>query len=206
MDLSNGYLTNLLTYIQPDITPVEVVCMYGYRGTMAFMHRDNSCVFEDFNRTMEEYSNGFGPVPRNRWVGLVTMFHIMKQPTKHWTIIFRSKRANFFKTYYYNVTCQDATLGYELNFATSGHGGGGCGSCMQELRGNRFSTFDQDNTGANNCVRRFGGGWWFDNDTDCTVSFLTGPMDGPDENNHLIDAPPSSEPFMYLQIQLQRYL
>ncbi|KAK6169765.1 hypothetical protein SNE40_020754 [Patella caerulea] len=205
-NVHRGHKKHLLTFIQPGSTPFEIICDYNFHGIMRILGRDKSCLFQNFNKTMQEYRNGFGIVPNNRWIGLERIYEIINTPADppSFNIIVYMIRSDdsYCQTYFYNFDLSDAGTGYRINYDTSLHNSdfGGCGIPFGR---NRFSTIDDDRTGSKSCPRTYGGGWWFNEDpaVDCTNGFFTGTMNGSGVDNYLLDDP-HSQPYSEIYVML----
>ncbi|KAK6169563.1 hypothetical protein SNE40_020596 [Patella caerulea] len=196
-----------LTIIKPGPIQFELFCNFKDSGRMVLLNRDSSCLVEDFDRTMDEYKNGFGLVSGNRWVGLERIYELFSLPSPRFTLHVFAVRSDSSscKTFIHYPKLGDASTGYSIDYNFWQHRTklGGCGNPFGPKNQNRFSTFDQNNTGSNRCAARFGGGWWFDTTVDCTKSFLTGTMDGSGVDNFFLDDP-TPKSYVKIQVLLKR--
>ncbi|KAK6169546.1 hypothetical protein SNE40_020581 [Patella caerulea] len=184
-------------YIQPGSTPFEIICNFALNGNMQILRRDVTCLHENFNRTMDEYKTGFGNVSRNMWIGLERLKEILSLPSSEFRLVLSALRSDKSK-------CRSHFTEFQLGNVSTGYSFGylnmeddpkviRCGNPFGEPFKNRFSTYDQDNTGSNGCATRFGGGWWFDTSVNCTNGFLTGSMDGSGVGSFLPDDLPDQQ-------------
>lgn len=170
-------------YIKPTLgpAPFPVFCDYlpatGLLRTR-ILHRDDETA--DFNRTWQEYRDGFGaPTSRTHWLGLEKM-HVLTT-SRSYQVRFRVQLTNAtsFYQYYRNFVISEEAAGYALSSAEMVVGME-LGDCLGDLQGARFSTYDVDNDGSSavNCAQQHGGGWWFKGDN-CSSCNPLGPIIAP---------------------------
>ena len=140
-----------------------------------------------FNRTWQEYRNGFGCLNDSFWFGLQKIKHIVshKLPgcsnTTHQLYVGmeRYHPSDPAKSAFYNVfSIGDESTNYALNINVVDGGSSydntlsNAGDALEEHSGLEFSTYDQDNDiSTGHCAETGGGGWWYRN---CFDSHLTG--------------------------------
>ncbi|XP_050405664.1 fibrinogen C domain-containing protein 1-like [Patella vulgata] len=193
-DCSDGVLNRGMDYTQILVTTIkpplslksfDVMCFLGYGGWTTILQRDQSCSFENFNRSWTEYEEGFGVHLRNKWLGLEKLMKVIAIPSSQINIhvnlySFESKCKSLYK---------DVNFGNGIDYEFSSRFDNEdphCGDSLANASGQPFSTYDNDHT-THNCASRFGGGWWFADDLNCTRSFLTGTMDGSGTDNFWLD-------------------
>ncbi|XP_076072757.1 ficolin-2-like [Mytilus galloprovincialis] len=144
--------------------PVQVFCImeYGKKWTV-IQRRYNGSV--DFNRTWNEYKDGFGSAYGEYWIGN-SHIHQMSINGSHELSVLLVKK-NGIKAYanYSKFSVGDEQSQFLLHI-TGYHGDAGdsMSSSGGILGGNmkRFTTKDRDNDDyINNCAQTFKGGWWY---------------------------------------------
>ncbi|KAG8453999.1 hypothetical protein GDO86_000574 [Hymenochirus boettgeri] len=148
-------------------------------GWILIQQRENGSVH--FNRTWEEYKNGFGEVDANGkgevWLGNDLIHFLTQKDT-----ILRVELEDWSggKVYAeYNFQLGSELEGYVLKVS---HYDGTAGDALIEGSKDdgdytshvnmKFSTFDRDNDKwEENCAEMYGGGWWYNN---CQASNLNG--------------------------------
>ena len=124
---------------------------------------------EYFNRTWEEYKNGFGSLDRNFWLGNEFMHRLtsMKQEA---VFDIQSNQGDNSYVLYKNFKVDSEEQKYKLTideYETSDRG-----DSMAECNGMFFTTKDRDNDEhGDNCADISNGGWWH---RSCAAAFLTG--------------------------------
>ena len=136
-------------------------------GWIVLMRRVDSS--EHFNRTWEEYKNGFGSVDRNFWLGNELIHRLTATPHE---ILFdiQSDAGDNSLVLYKNFKVDSEEQMYKLTIAEfeSSHRS----NSMINLNGMFFTTKDRDNDeNSGNCANISNGGWWYKS---CAEAFLTG--------------------------------
>ncbi|XP_046554900.1 techylectin-5B-like [Haliotis rubra] len=132
------------------------------------MHMDGST---NFNRSWQEYKDGFGDLTKDFWLGNDKIAYIANGRSQ--LLVFRTtdnsstaKRQRIYKSF--NLS-QDGlyTMTYERSWASNIPEFAG-GDCLAELKGQPFSTFDRDNDDSPlNCAQEHQSGFWFKSCTPC---------------------------------------
>ncbi|XP_071101646.1 fibrinogen-like protein 1 [Haliotis cracherodii] len=177
-DCSEGFSTGHynewsgLYLIQPNIapTPFKVRCSMKNGGkTYMQWHEYGST---HFNRSWQEYKDGFGDLNKDFWLGNEKIGYITNGRSHMLT--FRTadisttvKRQRIYTQF--NLS-QDGL--YRMTYErTWGHGEDpdyNGGDCLGDLKGQPFSTFDHDNDDSTlNCAQEHQSGFWFKNCTPC---------------------------------------
>lgn len=131
----------------------------------------------DFNKTWQEYVDGFGTPDTNYWLGLREMFTLTDSPR-----LARIYLESFNNTdrvriaFYRNFAVKKAVLNYRL-YAKGYYGD--AGNALEKHHAMHFSTFDADHDKANNqsCAQTYGAGWWY---RSCYDTLLTGAYEEQD--------------------------
>ncbi|XP_016988569.1 fibrinogen-like protein 1 [Drosophila rhopaloa] len=125
---------------------------------------------ENFNRTWEDYKNGFGDIKGEFFIGLEKI-HILTSMQPHALYIKLGKVDGTNKYAKYD----DFIIGseeesYELKML--GRYSGTAEDSLKYHEKSKFSTFDRDNDESDsNCAENHPGGWWFNK---CAYSSLNG--------------------------------
>lgn len=129
----------------------------------------------NYNRTWQEYRDGFGDPSGDYWLGLEKLHQLTS--SKAYELRFRVKLSNNTKYYsmYRHFVVADEASGYTVSLTsvlTST-----LDDCLTALQGARFSAYDvdNDNSATINCASVFGGGWWYSGDG-CSVCNPMGPV------------------------------
>ncbi|XP_046367746.2 fibroleukin-like [Haliotis rufescens] len=149
--------------------PFSVWCRMQYVGNTYIQRRIDGST--SFNRSWQDYKNGFGDLSKNFWLGNDKIAYITNGRAQN--LIFETKdesspniRQRVYKEF---VLSQDGL--YSMTYTnTWGHGEPSRhgGDCLVELKGQPFSTFDQDRDDSpQNCAQEHGSGFWFKNCTAC---------------------------------------
>ena len=117
-----------------------------------------------FNRTMNDFDEGFGPLKQNHWLGLKYMRKlVMNQPTQVRIELFNDEDDLVFAEYeYFHIQSKADSYKLSVGEAIYGDLTEYLGSYHNDMK---FSTFDQDNDEdpVKNCALINNGGWWFRN-------------------------------------------
>ncbi|XP_071772632.2 fibrinogen-like protein 1 [Centroberyx gerrardi] len=163
-----GIKENGIYTIQPDLhrPAVEAKCdmeMAGGGWTVFQNRRDGSL---DFNRTWQEYREGFGSPQGEHWLGNAALHaltstgqHQLRIELEDWHHQRRHATYNSFKV-------ASEAQRYRL---TAREYSGDAGNALSYSKrynhdGRAFSTIDRDHDRytAGNCAQYYGAGWWFD--------------------------------------------
>ncbi|KAK6174258.1 hypothetical protein SNE40_017570 [Patella caerulea] len=200
---------DVLTTIKPLASPdsFEVLCTFDDGGWTGILGRNKDSLHENFNRTLEEYEEGFGNIAFNKWLGLKQILHLLDNPSSTYSlrVVLVQPNSSTCVSQYTNFVVGNKSTSYRLYI--SGYTGVGiCGDSLTgtiNLNNNPFSTYDVDYTGNLECAQRFGGGWWYGSHVDCTSSLLTGSMNGSRTDNFWNESL-SGSALNQIYLQLQR--
>lgn len=178
--LDEGFTESGLYKIQPEPTSFEFTVFCDMKlqggGWTVILRRVNG--LENFNRTWETYSSGFGYFGGDFFLGLERMrlltemgnmeLHVGLQHHNPFPLenIYKKARYSHFQVgssvSHYKLTIS----GYDKDNSTAG-------DSLSEHSGQSFSTYDEDHDTHSSltCSQRYSGGWWFH---DCLDSNLSG--------------------------------
>ncbi|XP_048238501.1 fibroleukin-like isoform X2 [Haliotis rufescens] len=174
-DCSDGYSTSHYnkgsgTYlIQPNMapSPFKVWCKMQSGGNTYIQRRVDGST--DFNRSWQDYKDGLGDLTKNFWLGNDKIAYITNGRSHMLTFKnteMTTKRQRIYT--FFNLSQEGLyTMSYTDTWGSSipeKHGG----DCLGELKGQPFSTFDNDNDDSPlNCAQEHQSGFWFKNCTPC---------------------------------------
>uniref|UniRef100_A0A182MYC6 Fibrinogen C-terminal domain-containing protein n=1 Tax=Anopheles dirus TaxID=7168 RepID=A0A182MYC6_9DIPT len=135
-------------------------------------HGDDWFVFQrridgsvKFDRSWNEYEDGFGDLCDEHWLGLRKLYSML-QTGRHELLV---EMETFFGEVIY-AKYDDFKLRYDnenYKLTSLGSYTGNAKDSLTHRQSKVFATFDKND--VNNCARIFGGGWWFDNCYDAYV-------------------------------------
>ncbi|XP_072288708.1 fibrinogen-like protein 1 [Eucyclogobius newberryi] len=181
---STGFRSSGFYRIRPEssLSPVRVYCdMSGGGGWTVLQRRTDGS--QRFNRSWEEYKNGFGDFESERgefWLGNDNLHHLTTQGNYSLRINLEDFDGNQRYAEYKDFRVAHEQEQYRLSF------GAHVGTAGDALSGNfevgvvswashqgaNFSTFDRDNDNYDgSCAREDQGGWWFNK---CHSAHLNG--------------------------------
>lgn len=164
----------------------NVVYRTGAGWTVILRRLDSN--LPSFNKSWEEYKNGFGCLNNSFWIGLELLKHLVDHTlpgcskTTHQLYVGMESFSSFAAVFYNVFTIGDESTNYVLNVSyANGNSSydinltnlGNTGDALGSHSGLQFSTYDQDNDdfSEGHCAQSGGGGWWYHN---CLDSHLTG--------------------------------
>ena len=147
----------------------------GEGGWTVIQRRVNNLT--PFNRTWEEYKNGFGDPSSNHWIGLQKIRDILTAESDS-TFQLYIGMESFHPTdtnryaFYDSFSLSDENRNYSLHIGSVSQDSN-AGDSLMYHNGKNFSTPDRDNDRAPrvHCAQRFNAGWWFGS---CHDSLLNG--------------------------------
>ncbi|ESO99135.1 hypothetical protein LOTGIDRAFT_58309, partial [Lottia gigantea] len=112
-----------------------------------------------FNKSWQEYVDGFGDLNKNHWLGLQRVFEITNSRNYDLHINIHAKPEYNNKTIiYHNFKISNSASGFQLIIDTADEVyPWPLGDCLSALNNTKFSTPDQSG-----CAAAFQSGWWFD--------------------------------------------
>jgi hypothetical protein len=124
---------------------------------------------EDFNRTWDEYKNGFGSLDQNFWLGNELIHRLTATPQEVVFDIESDAGINTVVMYEnFKVHSEDNKYKLTIDGYEISHGN----DAMQDSNGMFFTTKDRDNDEhGENCANISNGGWWHKS---CAAAYLTG--------------------------------
>lgn len=159
--LKQGESASGVFTIQPNGSePFSVFCdnsTVGGGWTVFQRRRDGS---EEFERTWEEYENGFGDLENEFWLGNEKIYKLISQRPYQLLIDLADFDDNTRYAVYDLFQISDATDNYRLNI---GEYSGDAGDAMAISNGQQFTTLDRDNDMyfSGKCTDLFRGAWWY---------------------------------------------
>ncbi|XP_046547391.1 fibrinogen-like protein 1 [Haliotis rubra] len=176
-DCSEGYTTHHynsgsgIYMIHPVLspTPFQVWCRMNHGGNTFVQRRKDGST--NFNRSWQEYKEGFGDLSKDFWLGNEQISYITNGRSHQFVFLIKDEGSNKtrHRVYRYFTLSQDGmyTMRYQYTFGHNdplAHGG----DCLGELKGQPFSTYDQDpDDSPLNCAQEHQSGFWFKNCTPC---------------------------------------
>ncbi|XP_062593963.1 ficolin-1-like [Saccostrea cucullata] len=176
--LTDGHtLSNVYTiYPRDNQWSVYVQCDMTTKGggwTVIQRRVDGST---DFDRTWQEYKEGFGSVNSSYWLGNDVIHLLTKNSSSLYVSITLNNGTTLYQQYEeFYITDETDKYRLYLNGPTTGTLGDGMldtGDSTKDLSGMYFTTLDRDNDRASGNCAGWGGGWWFNF---CHNAFLNGP-------------------------------
>jgi len=152
--------------------PVKVSCdMKTDGGGWTVIQRRVDASVNFYNRTWDDYSDGFGNPSGNFWIGLSFLHSILLQGRYVLRIDMEDWEANRRFAQYDDFFVGDQACKYKL--VKIGEYCGDAGDSLAPQLGMKFSTPDQDNDAlaTDVCARTYRGAWWY---KDCHSSNLNG--------------------------------
>ncbi|EDO49022.1 predicted protein, partial [Nematostella vectensis] len=121
---------------------------------------------ENFNRTWDEYENGFGTTWKEFWLGNSNIRLLTNEPK---TLLVKLVTNSGYTAIAYYHSFQ--LLGTSNTLHVSEYSGT-AGDSLGYHNNRKFTTFDKDQDSHNdNCAVRYGGGWWYGG---CHTAHLNG--------------------------------
>ncbi|XP_037732884.1 angiopoietin-related protein 7-like [Drosophila subpulchrella] len=149
---------------KPGISIFEAPC--NSTGWMTILRRQDKSV--DFNRNWANYTNGFGNLNGEFFIGLEKLHQMTKDKPHELYIKLMKFNGESAYAHYDNFQIGSEQEFYKLK--SLGTFSGTAGDSLRIHEGMKFSTFDSDPDTAN-CAEVYKGGWWYNN---CHGSCLTG--------------------------------
>ena len=168
--LNNSYTQSGVYTIQPDsLPPFDVYCDMDTDGGgwTVFQRRQDGSV--DFYRNWVNYTNGFGNLSNEFWLGLEYIHRLTNGHNSQLRVDLEDWSGNKRYAQYSTFQLRGASTNYRLE--VSGYAGN-AGNSLAHHNNRPFSTYDRDNDAhAINCAMTFDGAWWYGN---CHDSNLNG--------------------------------
>ena len=159
--LNNSYTQSGVYTIQPDsLPPFDVYCDMDTDGggwTVFQRRQDGS---EDFYRNWVNYTNGFGNLSNEFWLGLEFIHRLTNKSECELRIDMEDWSGDKRYAQYSSFQLRDASTKYRLEISTYT---GNATDSLTRHNGRPFSTYDRDNDGhGSNCAARCKGAWWYE--------------------------------------------
>lgn len=134
--------------------PILANCMN--RWTTIQRRHDGSV---DFNRSWDEYSQGFGTPSGEYWIGNTILNHLTADNCTTLKIVMQDIYDNTWEAIYSTFSVGGREDGYRLSI--TGYSGN-ASDAFQYQNGMQFSAIDVDRDISNtHCAGNYEGGWWF---------------------------------------------
>lgn len=167
--------------------PVNTYCDMGQPGaketggwTVILRRRNSTWGLVNFNRTWDEYRDGFGnPGESEWWFGLAPLHALTYRQPYEVDLLLHDIERGTFRANYNSFRVEDEAHNFTLNL--NGFAGNlSHDALIAKHHGSSFSTWDRDNDvwHSGSCAQVNGGGWWFNA---CHYTTLTAPF--PTSNN-----------------------
>nr|AAI29966.1 Angiopoietin 4 [Mus musculus] len=150
--------------------PLKVFCDMETDGGgwTLIQHREDGSV--NFQRTWEEYKEGFGNVAREHWLGNEAVHRLTSRTAYLLRVELHDWEGRQTSIQYENFQLGSERQRYSLSVNDSSSSAGRKNSLAPQ--GTKFSTKDMDNDNCMcKCAQMLSGGWWFDA---CGLSNLNG--------------------------------
>ena len=160
--LNNSYTQSGVYTIQLDsLPPFDVYCDMDTDGggwTVFQRRQDGS---EDFYRNWVNYTNGFGNLSNEFWLGLEFIHRLTNKSDSQLRIDLEDWSGDKRYAQYSSFQVRDASTKYRLQ--VSAYTGDATDSLTRH-NGRPFTTYDRDNDGYGpwNCAGRYKGAWWYE--------------------------------------------
>ena len=169
--LNNSYTQSGVYTIQPDsLPPFDVYCDMNTDGggwTVFQRRQDGS---EDFYRNWVNYTNGFGNLSNEFWLGLEFLHRLTNESDSELRVDLEDWGGAIAYAKYSSFQVRDSTTEYRLE--VSGYTGN-AGDSLGNHNGRPFSTYDHSS--SRNCAQIYKGAWWYHR---CHYSNLNGLYHG----------------------------
>ena len=137
-------------------------------GWLVFQRRQDGSI--DFYRNYSQYTNGFGDVSKEHWLGLELLHQLSTKYTVKLRVDLEDWEGNKAYATYSKFSVGDAASGYRLSVA--GYAGT-AGNGLEYQNAMKFTTYDkdQDSSSGSSCAVDYSGAWWYN---ECHHSNLNG--------------------------------
>lgn len=139
----------------------------------------------DFYRNWANYTDGFGDVMGEFWLGLEAFYNFTTGSRNDVGFDLADWEGNRSTVLYRGLRVKSAAYNYSL--ISGDYIYSGFGNDMEKHHGDMFSTFDRPNNQifkptAQNCAAVYQGAWWYTSSQFCFTSHLNGIYHGKDDN------------------------
>ncbi|ESP00849.1 hypothetical protein LOTGIDRAFT_97479, partial [Lottia gigantea] len=125
----------------------------------------------NFNRSFQDYKDGFGKFFTEMWLGLDKIHYLTKDLPYVLSSYVFDKNNTRYRSRQAGFRIGNESTGYKMTFEYSVNNrvNDTLGDCLDELKGQPFSTYDKDNDNATgrNCAAEYHGGYWFNACSSC---------------------------------------
>ncbi|ESO84995.1 hypothetical protein LOTGIDRAFT_168256 [Lottia gigantea] len=163
-----NFKSTSLSYVKPANKIFEVLCDFNNGMTNIQIRRSDS-VEVNFNRTWNDYVNGFGNTHSEYWLGLQNIFDLTNNvPSFNLDITLNHSCSILYPNFKLMYSTSDFV------FSASAPPSDGCFIGDIDFRGAQFVTYDRPST-PRSCALPQVGGWWY-TPWPCTMN-LNSPRD-----------------------------
>ncbi|XP_042221909.1 ficolin-2-like [Homarus americanus] len=135
----------------------------------------------DFNRSWQQYKQGFGDIHGEFWIGNEALHSLTKEVQTELRVTLSDWEGNTTSSVWQHFRVGSETDHYKLTVGGYEEGSK-AGDSLHHHNNHRFSTYDNDNDrDYEHCARKHGGGWWY---FSCYQSHLTGAALPPNASGH----------------------
>ncbi|XP_048254628.1 ryncolin-4-like [Haliotis rufescens] len=114
---------------------------------------------EGFDRTWNEYKEGFGDLDKEFWLGNEKIWRMTREALFQLLIQIMDFENTKSKAYYHRFSVGNSSVNYALQF---GWYNGNAGNGLEYHQGRPFSARDLDlDASSTHCADLSGGGWWY---------------------------------------------
>ncbi|XP_038067013.1 fibrinogen C domain-containing protein 1-like [Patiria miniata] len=180
--LDAGQNTSGVYTIQHTRQNMQVYCrMESGKGYIVFQRRQDGSV--SFDRTWQEYAEGFGNLTGEFWLGNQKLNGLTDNGRWELVITLRAFDGDEARVRYEEFDLR--WYNYRLSVSGFTNERGDAGDSLKKHNGEPFSTRDVDNDDSlENCAQKFHGGWWY---RECNGNKFKSNLNGLYYNNATVD-------------------
>ncbi|XP_038069176.1 ficolin-3-like [Patiria miniata] len=162
--LDAGQTTSGVYTIQHGDQDMQVYCRMepeSGKGFIVFQRRQDGSV--SFNRIWREYTEGFGDLTGEFWLGNQKLHSLTRNRGWELVITLRAFNGDEARVRYGFFLVDSSEYNYRLDVSGFIAEGGDAGDSLSVHYRQHFSTRDADNDDVSleNCAQKFHGGWWY---------------------------------------------
>ncbi|ESP04276.1 hypothetical protein LOTGIDRAFT_136594, partial [Lottia gigantea] len=193
--------------IRPTIAyaPFQVRCIMENGGYTVIQSNTINDI-ANFNRTWQEYVEGFGTLTGSHWLGLDKMHNITfgRLQAAHFYAKAMSSPEYYVRVYIGFSVEENYKMDYNFHLLADGYND--LGDSLNPSRGQLFTTYDVDNDkSTTNCAVRYGAGFWFNNCAFCNPNGVIDGMTESADTKYAYWSTLGSDIITQFEIRLQKY-